>query len=337
MTDGLYIIDQHLKILAVNQAEANHLQQPVEQIIGRSFAGLGWQEAAPEFVDLIHETFKSAQKADWMPPELAKAPLIHNREMHLYPIVSPQGQVQQLIILAQDVTSQKKLQASLFQSANLAAVGQLATSVAHEINNPLTIALTNTQISMVELDPTDELYGFTEDVYYACNRIKDIVNNLVDFSNQAVYQFEEVNLIETIEDTLALIGHPLRRAKIDIKRAYDITPTVIASRSHLKMAWMNLLLNACESISATKRPGRIIISTTIPDSDLIEISITDNGPGIAEQHAKNIFNPFFTTKPIGQALGLGLFTAKTIIEKHKGAICFQSEPGTTTFSTTLPK
>jgi len=337
ITDGLYIIDQQLKIIAVNQSEACYLQQPVEAIVGQTFDALGWQEVAAPFIKLIHDTFASGQKAAWIPPEPAKSPLVHNREMHLYPIVSPAGEVQQLIILAQDVTNQKTLQASLFQSANMAAVGQLATSIAHEINNPLTIALTNTQLTMLELNPTDELYEFMEDIYYACNRIKDIVNNLVDFSNQAVYQFEPVNLIETLEDTLLLIGHPLRRAKIEIERVYNATPIITASRSHLKMAWMNLLLNAYEAIAGSKKPGRITIIIAPADSDQVEISITDTGIGISEQHIKNIFNPFFTTKPVGQGVGLGLFTTKTIIEKHNGSISCQSLPSGAVFSTILPK
>lgn len=336
ITDGLYIIDQNLNVIMINQAEINHLQQPGEQILGQTLEALGWAEAAPAFLQLIQQTFQSRQKADWMPADPNPSPLIHNREMHLYPIISPQEDVQQVIILAQDVASQKKLQASLFQSANLAAVGQLATSVAHEINNPLTIALTNAQLAMVELEPSDEIYEMTEDIYYACNRIKDIVNNLVDFSNQDIYQFEPVNLIETIEDTLLLIGHPLRKAKIEVERIYRHTPTITASRSHLKMAWMNLLLNACEAIKATEKPGRITISTTQTAPDQVTVSIEDTGMGISDPHIEHIFTPFFTTKPVGQALGLGLFTTRTIIEKHHGAISLQNTPRRTVFTIILP-
>lgn len=337
ITDGLYIIDQGLDIIMVNQAEIERLQLPVEDVVSQTFDELGWQESAPEFIDLIRQTFNTGQKTDWIPPELNKSPLVKDREMHLYPIISPQKRVQQLIVLAQNVADQKQLQASLFQSANLAAIGQLATSIAHEINNPLTIALTNTQLSMMELNPEDELYEMMEDINYACNRIKDIITNLVDFSNQEVYQFDKINLIETIEDTLVFIGHPLRKAKIEVERAYHYTPTIIASRSHLKMAWMNLLLNACEAISATQKPGKITITTNQAVSGYVNINIADTGIGIPDHHFKDIFSPFFTTKPIGHSVGLGLFTVRTIIEKHQGTITFQSAPGATTFTTTLPE
>jgi len=262
---------------------------------------------------------------------------VHNREMSLYPIVAPQKTVQQMIILAQDVAHQKQLQASLFQSANLAAIGQLATSIAHEINNPLTIALTNAQLSLADLAPGTDLYEMMEDTYYACNRIKDIVTNLVDLSNQEVYRFGEVNLIETLEETLTLIGHPLRRAKITVERAYHDEPTLIASRSHLKMAWMNLLLNAYEAIEAAAKERQITIIVDRTDDHRISVNITDTGVGIPEHHHKHIFNPFFTTKPLGHSVGLGLFTTRTIIEKHHGAITFQSTPNATSFITILPE
>ena len=336
ITDGLYIIDRELNIIMVNQAESQRLRMPMHTVLRRQFNELGWQQAAPKFIEQIRNTFDTGQKSHWIPPELNQSSLVYNREMHLYPIVSSQTTVQQVIILAQDVGAQKQLQASLFQSANLAAVGQLATGVAHEINNPLTIALTNTQLSMTELEPEDELYEVLEDTYYACNRIKDIVANLVDLSNQDVYQFGHVNLIETIEETLTLLGHSLRSAQIEVERIYHHSPVITASRSHMKMAWMNLLRNAYDAIIATNKPGKITITITQNQADQVQVSITDTGVGIPEEYKRTIFSPFFTTKPVGQGVGLGLFTVRTIIEEHEGTLGFESIPGNTCFSTRLP-
>ncbi|MEM7032002.1 MAG: ATP-binding protein [Chloroflexota bacterium] len=337
ITDGLYIVDAELKIIMVNQAEIDHLALPPYKALNQYFGDLGWADIAPGFIEQVSQTFQTAKRSHWVPSDILQSPLVKNREMHLYPILSPQQTVQQVIILAQDVTSQKQLQATLFQSASLTALGQLATSIAHEVNNPLTIALTNTQLTMFELDPADEIHEMMEDTYYACNRIKEIVGNLVDFSNQEIYQFSEINLIETIEETIALISHPLRKAKIDLERAYHHTPTIIASRSHLKMIWMNILMNACDAISATGEAGKITIKVDEVEQDQVQISIFDTGIGIRAEHYNNIFTPFFTTKPIGQGVGLGLFTTRTIIEKHNGKITFDSEGEGTQFTTVLPK
>jgi signal transduction histidine kinase len=240
-------------------------------------------------------------------------------------------------VLALDTTGQKQLQASLFQSASLTAIGQLATSIAHEVNNPLTIALTNTQLIMMNLKPGDPSYEMIEDIHYACNRIGNIVANLVDFSNQAVYEFSPVNLIETIEDTLIFIAHPLREAGIEIERAYNETPTITASRNHLKTIWINLLRNACEAIKVGRKPGKISIDIHLEKPDWVIVEISDTGIGIARKHTKSIFTPFFSTKPASHSVGLGLFTTRTIVDKHQGRISFTSKPGHTIFTVALPE
>ncbi|MFQ5577579.1 MAG: ATP-binding protein, partial [Anaerolineae bacterium] len=336
ISDGLYIIDHQLNIITVNRAEITRLKQPREAILTQTFAGLGWQDAAPEFIDLIRQTFSTGHKAHWIPPATGNNPLLKNREMHLYPIVTPSEAVQQVIVLAQDMAEQRRLQASLFQSANLAAIGQLATSVAHEINNPLTIALTNTQLLMMELDKSHPGYELVEDIFASNTRIKTIVANLVDLSNQDIYRFERLNLIETIEDALSLIAHPVRQAKVTIEREYLCAPAIVGSRSHLKLAWMNLFLNARDAIVAANRRGTITINVRQTDPAHVTVAITDDGIGIRAEHLNDIFRPFFTTKPFGTSTGLGLFTTHAIIERHRGRIECNCVAGATSFFVTLP-
>lgn len=233
--------------------------------------------------------------------------------------------------------NQEQLQSFLMQSANFAAIGQLATSVSHEINNPLTIIMANIQLTMAELDPADDQYAMLEDAYYGCQRIKDIVTSLVDLSNQDIYQFEPVNLVETIEETLTLLNHPFDQQNISVVRIYHDAPSIIGSSSHLKTVWMNLLLNAQEAISATQQPGQITVAIDQIDKAQVQVTIDDTGIGIPKDHYGYIFNPLFSTKTEGHGVGLGLFTARTIIEKHQGSLTFESLPNATRFIITLPE
>ncbi|RME50662.1 MAG: GAF domain-containing protein, partial [Caldilineae bacterium] len=120
VSDGLYIIDRDFRIITVNRAEQERLRLSQTEVQAQSFLELGWAAEAPEFVEVIRRTFQSGQTACWIPPASADSPLLKNRQIHLYPIVTPQNTVEQIILFAQDITEQRRLQASLFESANLA-------------------------------------------------------------------------------------------------------------------------------------------------------------------------------------------------------------------------
>lgn len=339
ITEGLYIVDENLTVLAVNQAEARRLGKPIAQIEGKTCTELGWTEAAPDLIDVILERFASGQPAHWIPAEQKPPHLFTDREVHLYPVRDRQRRVDRVILLAQDVSERKRLQATLFQSANLAALGRLATSVAHEINNPLTVAVANSQLMLMELPESSDQREAAQAIYEAGQRIQHIIANLVEFSNQETYHFSQVDLIDTLEASLALVVHPLRKAAITITKSFASRPRLVASNSHLKMVWMNLLLNARDAIAETRRPGRIEIRVAQADESAgtVAVSIGDNGAGISTDDYRQLFRPFFTTKASGEALGLGLFTAHTIVERHQGQITIESEKGRgTTVTVTLP-
>jgi two-component system NtrC family sensor kinase len=337
ITDDLYIVDQTLTITALNQVSSDQHEHQPNDLVGQSYLALDWVQLAPELLKYIREVFETSQEKTWMPPEEETQPYLKDREFRIYPVRNRLGLVEQAIIFAQDVSERRRWQASLFRSANLAAVGQLAGSVAHQINNPLTVAMANSQLILLEAGPHKEIYELATDIFKSTERIQRIVRNLLEFSNQESYFFVETDLIATIDDALSLVMRSLKKINAQVIKDYQARPRLSASVSHLKLVWMNLLLNAHDAIINHPGQPQITISTQMLSEREVKVLVTDNGVGIVKENLSQIYQPFFTTKPVGKALGLGLYSAHTILEHHHGTINAYSKPGIkTTFEITLP-
>lgn len=337
ITDGLYILDQNLMITALNQVEAERQGYRPDELIGVSCLTLDWTRAAPELLARIKESLETGRETTWNSPENETEPYLKDREFRIYPIRNRIGHIEQVVVFGQDVSERRRWQASLFRSANLAAVGQLAGSVAHQINNPLTITMANSQLLLLEVKPNSEAYALAGDILKAGIRIQKIIENLLEFSNQETYFFIEADLIETIEGALALVTRSLKKDRVELVKNYAVRPRLSASVSHLKLVWMNLLLNARDAVVGHTDQPVVTIATHPVSWREVKVTITDNGCGIAEKDFERLFRPFFTTKPVGKALGLGLYSAHTIIERHQGQINAYSQPGVaTTFEVILP-
>jgi two-component system NtrC family sensor kinase len=259
-------------------------------------------------------------------------------ELRTYPLENQDGVIDRVIEIARDITERRKMEATLVQSAKLAAVGELAAGVAHEINNPLTAVYGNAQMLLRALEPGDPRYQMAELIERTGLRASKVVRNLLDFSRQEDYQFAPLDLNATIEDALALIIHQLRRDNIRVtKTLRNDLPPVNASASHLQTVWTNLLINARDAIGEQSE-GNIQVTTRIgEDRQSVLASFTDNGPGIAERDIARIFEPFFTTKPRGRGSGLGLYVSYMIVAHHNGIMHVTSQVGHgTTFIVSLP-
>lgn len=336
ISDSLIILDQDLTIIALNQVEAERQGYQPDELVGKSSVALDWTISAPELLERVKESLNTGRETMWISPENETEPYLKDREFRIYPIRNRVGPIEQVIIFGQDVSERRRWQASLFRSANLAAVGQLAGSVAHQINNPLTVTMANSQLLLYEVDPASEAYDLASGILKAGTRIQNIVENLLGFSNQETYLFVEVDLIETLEGALALVARSLQKDRVELVKHYQVRPKLVASMSHLKLVWMNLILNARDAVVGYTTQPQITISTEAVSAQAIKVSITDNGLGISEKNFDQLFRPFFTTKPVGKALGLGLYSANAIIERHRGQINVFSRPGLTTFEVILP-
>lgn len=337
ITDGLCILDQDLTINALNRVEAERQGGEPDALIGKSYLSLKWAQATPELLNQIRESLRTGKKTTWISSENEIEPNLKDREFRIYPIHDRLGQIEQVLVFAQDVSERRRWQASLFRSANLAAVGQLAGSVAHQINNPLTVTMTNSQLLLIETEPDNEAHDLAAGILKAGERIQNIVTNLLEFSNQEQYFFVQTSLIDTIEGALALVIRSLKKANIQIVKDYEAQPMLSASVSHLKLVWVNLLLNARDAIVGFTDQPLITISTKTISQREVKVTIKDNGVGLTEGDFEQLFRPFFTTKPAGKALGLGLYSTQAIIERHRGQIRAFYQPGDeTTFEVILP-
>jgi signal transduction histidine kinase/DNA-binding response OmpR family regulator len=335
--DGLYILNQDFSISMVNALEADRVGMPVDTLIGQSYLALPGSNRSLDLLDRIKEALQSGHETMWISPDNETEPYLKDREFRIYPIRNRLAQIEQVVVFAQDVAERRRWQASLFRSANLAAVGQLAGSVAHQINNPLTVAMANSQLMLLEAASGSEMHELATGIFKAGDRIQNIVENLLEFSNQETYFFVQTDLINTIEGALALVFRSLKKAKIEVIKDYRAAPILSASVSHLKLVWMNFLLNARDAMQDyTAQPQLTIVTESISERE-VRVIIADNGMGIAEKDFDQLFRPFFTTKLAEKALGLGLYSAYTIIERHNGQIKVVSQPGLETrFEVTLP-
>ena len=222
------------------------------------------------------------------------------------------------------------------QSEKLAAVGQLAAGVAHEINNPLTTIQANAQLLQRSMTaPDNGQVEMVDLILEASERATQAVRDLLDFARREHYEVKPTDLNETIQRTLALMGPELGSRSISLQFAPGIDlPQVNASQDHLQGVWLNLLINAIDAIG--EGPGVIKIESRKVD-DLIQITVADSGPGIPENQISRIFEPFFTTKEPGRGTGLGLSVCHQIVARHGGQIRVHSRVGEgTTFTVVLP-
>jgi len=233
-------------------------------------------------------------------------------------------------------------QHELMHVERLASLGKLSSSVAHEINNPLSGILIYTKLLYKQLS-NPELYASKKDtmlkhlklIENETKRCGDIVKGLLDFSRKDQNDFEPKHLHEILLETYDLMSHPIKIANISFLTDLSATSDLIyCSPNQVKQACVALLVNASEAVHEN---GEIMIRTKNSDEDTVTFEVTDNGLGIAPEDIPHIFEPFFSTKQDVSGIGLGLAIVHGIIQNHKGKIQVRSEPGHgTTLSVTLP-
>ena len=226
----------------------------------------------------------------------------------------------------------EQAQFQLIRTEKLAALGQLAAGVAHEINNPLGTITIYAHILNKTLEADDPRKEDIELIISEANRTKDIVQGLLSFARETKLKPGDTNITDIIEETLSLLVNQALFQNIRIKKNLkDDLPTLFADATQLKQVFLNIMLNAAQAMEGK---GTLTINTT-HESGVITIKIRDTGPGIPPEHVAKLFNPFFTTKEKGT--GLGLAISYGIVERHSGQIDVDTEMGKgSTFTITLP-
>lgn len=234
-----------------------------------------------------------------------------------------------------DITEKKRLEEQLARSEKLAAVGQLAAGMAHEINNPLGGILVYSYLLLEDLPPGQPERSQVEKIIREATRCKEIIKGLLDFSRQLPSSFQPVDINAVLLDLLSLVENHLNFQNVEVQTslAPDL-PRVEADKSKLEQVFLNLFMNAGEAMAGH---GILTVRTQRNAMGAVEIRISDTGPGISPDHLPRLFDPFFTTKEVGRGVGLGLSVSYGIIKQHRGRIYVDTaSPIGATFVIELP-
>jgi PAS domain S-box-containing protein len=262
------------------------------------------------------------------------------------PIKNAAGQIIGASAIARDITGQKRAQEEvrvmtqqLWQAAKLASVGELAASIAHELNNPLATVTLRIESLLGRTPEGDPRRRALEIVEQETKRMGDLVANLLQFARRGQEQISTVDIRQELTKAVELVHHHLRKRQIAVvQELAQETPVIYADRQKLRQVLLNLLTNASD---AMPQGGTLTLRTTQATlgsgKPAVRIEVADTGMGIPAAHLEKVFDPFFTTKEEGQGTGLGLAICRRVVEEHRGTIRIESEVGKgTTVRIVLP-
>jgi two-component system NtrC family sensor kinase len=246
--------------------------------------------------------------------------------VNLSPMRDEQGNINSIVVVMTDITDSSELRGKLVHAEKMAAVGQLVSGVAHEVNNPLTAILGFADLLMENPEIPESARKDLRVILQEAQRTKQIVQNLLSFARQMPPQRNAVQLNLILRRTIQLRSYDFNSHGVEIIEHLDEgLPDVIGDAHQLQQVFLNILNNAYDAVHEAGRPARIEIMTT-KAGDAVEISFRDNGYGIS--HPDKIFDPFFTTKEVGKGTGLGLSICYGIVKEHAGEIlCHNNTDG----------
>lgn len=344
--DAIVTTDPKGKITFVNRAFEEMVGRSREEIIGLpiyQFYQDGIAEARKIMAILRekgslknHET--TALKVGGTVPILTSASLLRDQK----------GQIIGTLGVFKDLTEKKKLeeelqrtQAHLIQVGKMRALGDLVAGVAHELNNPLMAADTFLHVIREKLTPEDENQRRLDLIQKCHERIAKIINHLRDFSRQSKFDFRPMDVTEPIENALMITGQQMINHGIRIIKEFQPDlPKIRGDANQLEQVFLNLISNARDAMARAERKKELIIAASLLRHNGwndVEVIVKDTGNGIPPENIDKIFEPFFSTKEVGQGTGLGLSLCYGIIEAHGGRIEVESKMNEgTTFRVLLP-
>jgi PAS domain S-box-containing protein len=363
MPDLINIVDKDFQIIFVNEAAANQARQPKAQLIGKKCYKELWRrdENCPNCVtEKTFETGLRHQSVDWETlPNGNKCCL----ERSTFPITDGNGEIICAVEIAKDATERKKseeereeqrmelgsrirelrhayeelesLHSQLLQAEKMSSLGQMASSLAHELDSPLTVISGHCELLSHDFKDNKtpvRLNTIAEQVA----RCQKTIRNMLDFSRESKGEKKPHGIETLINQTMSLMQHIMKVRKIKVNRNLDKSiPNIFVDGNQLQQVFFNLLKNATD---AMPRGGEIFITSNYHTGPgVVEIAFQDTGIGISEDNLKNIFKPFFTMKEPGKGTGLGLTICLDIIKNHGGTITAESVVGKgSKFVVTLP-
>jgi len=252
-------------------------------------------------------------------------------EISLYP--SDEG----LAVLAKDITERKKMDEQLIVTDRLASVGELASGIAHELNNPLTGVIGFSDLLITKQDIPEDIREDLTIINREAVRAAQVAKHLLTFARKHPDEKQPTDINNIVQLVLDLREYEQRVNNIDVEaKLADDLPQILANDFQLQQVFLNIIINAEHFMTEEHGLGTLTIITEQVE-DIIRVSITDDGPGIFPDNITHIFDPFYTTKEVGEGTGLGLSICYGVITEHGGKIYAESELGKgTTFTIELP-
>jgi PAS domain S-box-containing protein len=255
------------------------------------------------------------------------------------PLVTRKFNVVGRLVIMDDITERIELEVQLTQADKLSSIGLLAAGVAHEVNTPLAVISSYTQMLAKQLQTDPQKAGLLDKITKQTFRASEIVNNLLNFSRTTGTEFAETSLNKVIADTLALLEHQFKVAHVEVRTELnEHLPPIQGSAGRLQQVFLNLFLNAKDAMAGSGG----VLKVATHNGEFVSVSVSDTGSGIAQENIHRIYDPFFTTKTApaegqNRGTGLGLSVSYGIIQEHAGHIRVESRPGEgTTFTLDFP-
>jgi PAS domain S-box-containing protein len=342
--DALMLIDLDMKIIWANRGAGKHFGYSPEEMKGQNCSDIWKCEAQ----SCLEEAFKTGEAGD----AIQHTPDGRIWGVKCFPNKDDQGNVTNVVQIASDLTEKTKLREAAARAAHLAAIGELAAGVAHEVNNPIGMILLDLAMLKDVFDdlvpilkthpglsakqkiaglPLEKLYEeippVIDEVLEGARKVKRIVEELRDFSKPSQLDMESVDISEVARKAVRMVRNPLKNATDFLTESYPAQPLLCLGNPHrLEQVVVNLLLNASQSLA--DKSAKISIETKIgAAAGMVQLIIQDEGCGIDPEQIKNITDPFYTSKREVGGTGLGLSVSSRIISEHNGLLSFQSQLG----------
>jgi PAS domain S-box-containing protein len=324
ITDLISIQDRDYRLVRVNKAFANTLNMKQEELVGKTC------------YQVVHNTNKPVSNCPHMETMRTKKPAtgaFFDTHLGLYlevstsPIFDEKGEIIASVHVARDISDRKKMEEKLLATDRLVSIGELASGIAHELNNPLTGVVGFSELLVGRKDIPDDAREDLETVNREAKRAAKVVKNLLIFARGHPQEKKSLEINKVIENVVQLRAYEMKinNIQVDSKLASDL-PEVIGDEFQLQQVFLNIIINSEHFMIEAHRGGKLIIITK-REGDMIKTSFSDDGPGIAPENLPHLFDPFFTTKEVGKGTGLGLSICHGIVAEHGGAIYAESEPG----------
>ena len=295
-----------------------------EDLLGHAFADMVAPARRAVLEEALERTLQGGSVEHLEVPALRGNGAPGKFSISLSPMRDEKGDINSIVAVMTDVTDAADLQAKLMHTEKMAALGQLVSGVAHEVNNPLAAIVGFTDLLLENAGVPEDAKSELKVILQEAQRTRTIVRNLLSFAREMPAQREPLQVNSVVQQTLKLRAYDLSNRGVETAERYqDDLPLTVGDPNQLQQVFLNIVNNAYDALQEVNRPGKIEISTRHGKGQ-IEIAFRDNGPGIS--HPDRIFDPFFTTKEVGKGTGLGLSICYGIVRAHRGEIVARNNP-----------